>query len=186
MCSHEKTKVGGSNPKKKRKPQKKKTSVKVREFYSDSYSSVCESLLSVILIKNSKSMALCSLKRHGHKMPELLMKISAGIAGSGLFAIISAAFKSTEGITAVRTDAAVGVSLLSTILFNTGIGIGMIWLSLAVNMLGFTIIDIAKIVNKPNLKENEVNAIRGKVEKSLKEVAMRAAAVLLVVFFRFA
>lgn len=141
-------------------------------FYTDNYSHVCESLLSIFLIKNQNESALHSLKKHGHKLPGVLMQLSSGIAGAGLAVLFSVVSNLTAG----------RLPLSATTILNIGCGVGLVWLSLSVNMLRDTIVNIKKNMIRQKLKDDEMAT---RVEKSVDEVFLRAAAVMVFVVFRF-
>ncbi|KMZ57059.1 hypothetical protein ZOSMA_89G00090 [Zostera marina] len=165
-----------------RKKEKTKSGRKRKDnidntFYTDNCSHVCESLLSVFLIKNQNESALHSLKKYGHKFPGVLMQLSSAIAGTGLAVLFSVVWNHT-GLTAGRMS----LSAANTIL-NTGFGVGLVWLSLSINKLRDTIINIRKNMTRQKLKDDEMTT---RVEKSVNEVFLRAAAVMVLVAFRFA
>lgn len=165
-----------------RKKEKTKSGRKRKDnidntFYTDNCSHICESLLSVFLIKNQNESALHSLKKYGHKFPGVLMQLSSAIAGTGLAVLFSVVWNHT-GLTAGRMS----LSAANTIL-NTGFGVGLVWLSLSINKLRDTIINIRKNMTRQKLKDDEMTT---RVEKSVNEVFLRAAAVMVLVAFRFA
>lgn len=105
------------------------------------------------------------------------MQLSSAIAGTGLAVLFSVVWNHT-GLTAGRMS----LSAANTIL-NTGFGVGLVWLSLSINKLRDTIINIRKNMTRQKLKDDEMTT---RVEKSVNEVFLRAAAVMVLVAFRFA
>ncbi|XP_010931937.1 uncharacterized protein [Elaeis guineensis] len=144
---------------------------KERDLYHKNYFHACESLLSVILDKKGKTASL-SLKKSGPEITQLLTHFSAGIAGTGLAVLLSVACKMANG----------RVTFSTTKLLNTSFGFGLFWLSWAVNSLRDTIIHLSKNSSKLKLKEEEVV---GKVERSMKDILLRAAALMAVAVLRF-
>jgi hypothetical protein len=63
------------------------------------------------------------------------------------------------------------------------LGFGLVWLSWGVNKLRDTIVNINKKAGKTGLKDKEIIQ---KVDKSLKEVYFRAAALLVVAMLKLA
>lgn len=68
-------------------------------------------------------------------------------------------------------------------LLNTGLGLGLVWLSWAVNRLRDTIVNISKNSGKLGLKEKE---IMKNLDTSVKEIFFRAAALMAVMVLRLA
>lgn len=155
-------------------PPKKKQNRKAgkeRDLYHKNYFHACESLLSVILDKKGKTAGL-SLKKSGPEITQLLTHFSAGIAGTGLAVLLSVACKMASG----RVT-------FSTAFLNTSFGFGLFWLSWAVNGLQDTVSHLSKNSSKLKLKDEE---IVGKVERSMKDILFRAAALMAVAVLRFA
>lgn len=115
--------------------------------------------------------AIRSLKNSGRELPELLTQFSAGIAGTGLAVLFSVMFKVTCG----------RVPFCSSKLLNTGFGLGLVWLSCAVNKLRDTIIYIRKKSGKVALKEDEMMR---RVDKSINDIFFRAATLMTVAILR--
>lgn len=118
-------------------------------------------------------MAFLSLKKSGPELPELLNQFSAGIAGTGLAVLFS-----------VVCEVAVGrAPLCAYKLINTGLGLGLVWLSWAVIRLKDSIAYISKYANKTGFKEEEMMS---KVDASVKDIYFRAATLLVIAALRFA
>lgn len=165
------------SPKKvKAKPSRKKKNkvTRERDLFKKNYIHACESLLFLMADKRRhRETAILSLKKSGPELPELLTQFSAGIAGTGLAVVLSVICKLACG----------RVPFCASKVFNTGLGFGLIWLSWGVNKLRDTIVSISKNAGKMGLKDEEMIQ---KVDKSLKEVYFRAAALLVVAVLRLA
>ncbi|KAK7277672.1 hypothetical protein RJT34_22687 [Clitoria ternatea] len=160
----------------KAKPSQKKNKkvAQERDLYKKNYIHACESLLSLMVDKRrNRKTAILSLKKSGPELPELLTQFSAGIAGTGLAVLLSVICKLACG----------RVPFCASKLFNTGFGFGLVWLSWGVNKLRDTIVKINKNAGKLELKDEEMIQ---KVDKSLREVYFRAAALLAVAVLRLA
>ncbi|XP_027364942.1 uncharacterized protein LOC113872000 isoform X2 [Abrus precatorius] len=158
------------------KPSQKKNKkvARERDLYKKNYLHACESLLSLMVDKRKhRKTAILSLKKSGPELPQLLTQFSVGIAGTGLAVLLSVICKLACG----------RVPFCAFKLFNTGFGFGLVWLSWAVNKLGDTIVSINKNTGKLGLKDEEMIQ---KVDKSLREVYFRAAALLAVAILRLA
>ncbi|XP_058770207.1 uncharacterized protein LOC131643878 [Vicia villosa] len=158
------------------KPSRKKNKkvTRERDLFKKNYVHACESLL-FLLTDNShrRETAILSLKKSGPELPELLTQFSAGIAGAGLAVVLSVICKLACG----------RVPFCASKVFNTGLGFGLVWLSWGVNKLRNTIVNISKNTGKKGLKDEDMIQ---KVDKSLKEVYFRAAALLVVAVLRLA
>ncbi|KAI3829636.1 hypothetical protein L1987_03763 [Smallanthus sonchifolius] len=131
-------------PSPKKKGARNKTIIKHRS----NYIRACESLLSIIVDKkrNGKS-AIPVLKKSGPELPNLLTQFSASIAGTGIAVLFSVMCKVGSG----------RVPFCSSKLLNTGLGLGLVWLSWAVNRLRDTIVMINKNSNKKRgLKDEDM------------------------------
>lgn len=167
LCSPEKVKIKPSQ-------KKNKKVARERDLYKKNYLHACESLLSLMVDRRQqRKTAILSLKKSGPELPELLTQFSAGIAGTGLAVLLSVICKLACG----------RVPFCASKLLNTGFGFGLVWLSWAVNKLRDTIVSIGKNGKKLGLKDEEMIH---KVDKSIKEVYLRAATVLAVVVLRLA
>ncbi|XP_065861192.1 uncharacterized protein [Euphorbia lathyris] len=159
------------------KPATKKTSKRSgreRDLFQRSYFHTCESLLSLMIDKKQhRKTTLLTLKKSGPELPALLTQFSAGIAGTGLAVLFSVVCKVACG----------RVPICSSKLLSTGFGFGLIWLSWAVNRLKDTVVYINKNASKSNLKDEEMLRI---VDKSLKDVYLRAATLMAVALLRLA
>lgn len=168
FCSLEKVKV---------KPSRKKNKkvARERDLFKKNYIHACESLLFLMTDKSHhRETAILSLKKSGPELSELLAQFSAGIAGAGLAVVLSVICKLACGGR---------VPLCASKVFNTGLGFGLVWLSWGVNKLRSTIVNISKNTGKMRLKDEDMIQ---KVDKSLKEVYFRAAALLVVAVLRLA
>ncbi|CAN1855312.1 hypothetical protein LINPERHAP1_LOCUS41657 [Linum perenne] len=158
---------------KKKKTSKKKGSIE-RDLYKRNYSHACESLLSLMMNKrHSGKTAILSLKKSAPELRELLTQFSASIAGTGIAVIFSVACKVLASGT-----------VPSSKLLNTGLGLGLVWLSWAVNELRDTIVRVSRNPSK-GLKDEE-EAVVATVNRSLKDVYFRAATLLAVAVLRVA
>ncbi|KAK6937491.1 hypothetical protein RJ641_030999 [Dillenia turbinata] len=169
LKSPEKVKLKPSPRKKSsRKP------IKERNIHSNNYSHACETLLSLMINKGRDGKTtILPLKKAGPELPQLLTQFSASIAGTGLAVLFSVICKVAYG----------KVPLCASKIFNTGFGMGLVWLSWAVNKLRDTIVSIGKSSAKSGLREDE---IMSKVDKNIKEIFFRAATVMAVAVMRFA
>ncbi|GAU30720.1 hypothetical protein TSUD_39440 [Trifolium subterraneum] len=160
----------------KSKPSQKKNKkvARERDLFKKNYVHACESLLFLMADKrHHRETAILSLKKSGPELSELLTQFSVGIAGTGLAVVLSVICKLACG----------RVPFCASKVFNTGLGFGLVWLSCGVNKLRDTIININKNAGKTGLKDKEMIQ---KVDKSLKEVYFRAAALLVVAVLRLA
>lgn len=159
LSSPEKVKVKPS-------PKKKKNVGRERDLYRKNYLHACESLLSLMVdTRQRRKTAIHSLKKSGPELPELLTQFSAGIAGTGLAVLLSVIWKVACG----------RVPFCAYKLFNTGFGLGLVWLSWAVNKLRETIVGISKNAGKLGLKDEDM--IR-KLDENLRDIYFRSAALL--------
>lgn len=122
--------------------------------------------------KHGKTTIL-SLKKSGPELPDLLNQFSAGIAGTGLAVIFSVVCKLACG----------RVPFCASKLLNTGLGVGLVWLSWAVNKLRNTIVYVGK--NAGKLDKNEVEMIE-RVDNSVKHIYFRAATIMAIAVLRLA
>ncbi|CAK8572897.1 unnamed protein product [Lathyrus sativus] len=158
------------------KPSRKKSKkvARERDLFKKNHIHACESLLFLMTDKSHhRETAILSLKKSGPELPELLTQFSAGIAGTGLAVVLSVICKLACG----------RVPFCASKVFNTGLGFGLVWLSWGVNKLRNTIVSINKNTGKMRLKDKDMIQ---KVDKSLKEVYFRAAALLVVAVLRLA
>ncbi|XP_076882644.1 uncharacterized protein LOC143531183 [Bidens hawaiensis] len=158
-------------PSPKKKGARNKTTIRHRSNYSQA----CESLLSIIVDKNrSGKSAIPLLKKTGPVLPNLLTQFSASIAGTGIAVLFSVMCKVASG----------RVAFCSSKIFNTGLGLGLLWLSWAVNSLRDTVVMISKNSNKKTgLKDEEMMK---SLDRSVKEIYFRAAALMAVMVLRLA
>ncbi|KAJ0946408.1 hypothetical protein HanRHA438_Chr01g0003651 [Helianthus annuus] len=158
-------------PSPKKKGARNKTPIKHRSNYLQA----CECLLSIIVDKtrNGKS-AISTLKKSGPELPNLLTQCSASIAGTGIAVLFSVLCKVASG----------RVPFCYSKVINTGLGLGLVWLSWAVNGMTDTIVTISKNANKKKgLKDEEMMK---KLDRSVKEVYFRAATLMVVMVLRLA
>lgn len=157
-------------------PQRKsnKKAVKEREIYRNNYLHACESLLSIIVDKKRHGKtAILSLKKSGPQLPHFLTKFSASIAGTGIAVLFSVACKLACGRMVFSAPR----------LLNTGLGLGLIWLSWAVNNLRDTVVVINRSPGKLDVIEEDM---MNNLDKNVKEIYFRAATLLAVVVLRLA
>ncbi|KAM3356027.1 putative protein isoform X1 [Capsicum galapagoense] len=157
-------------------PQRKnnKKAVKEREIYRNNYLHACESLLSIIVDKKRHGKtAILSLKKSGPQLPNFLTKFSASIAGTGIAVLFSVVCKLACG----------RIVFSAPRLLNTGLGLGLIWLSWAVNNLRDTVVLINRSPGKLDTIEDDM---MNNLDKNVKEIYFRAATLLAVVVLRLA
>lgn len=154
-----------------KKGSRNKTAIKHRSNYVQA----CESLLSIIVDKNRNGKsAIPVLKKSGPELPNLLTQFSASIAGMGIAVLFSVMCKLASG----------RVPFCASKLLNTGLGLGLVWLSWAVNKLRDTIMMINKNSNKKKgLKDEEMMK---NLDTSVKEIYFRGAALMAVMVLRLA
>lgn len=152
----------------------KKTNKKARgrDLDGKNYFHACECLLSVMIDKkrNGKT-AIPSLKKFSTELPELLMQFSASIAGTGIAVIFSVICKIAYS----------RVPFCASKLYSTGIGLGLVWLSWAVNGLRNTVVCISRSSGKLDMKEEEMIT---KLDRSVKDIYFRAATVMAMAVLR--
>ncbi|XP_076934088.1 uncharacterized protein LOC143600223 [Bidens hawaiensis] len=155
----------------KKKGSRHKTTIQHRTNYIQA----CESLLSVIYDKNRNGKsAIPVLRKSGPELPSLLTQFSASIAGTGIAVLFSVVCKLASG----------RVPFCSSKFLNTGLGLGLVWLSWAVNGLRDTIMMINRNSSKKKgLKEEEMMK---ELDRSVKEIYFRAATILAVLVLRLA
>lgn len=147
---------------------------KERELHRKNYFHSCESLLSIIVDKKRHGKtAILELKKSGPELTQLLTQFSASIAGTGLALIFSVVSKLASG----------RVPFCTSKLLNTGLGLGLVWLSWAVNRLRNTIVRISKNSGKWVVKEEEMME---DLDRSVKAIYIRAATLMAVMVLRLA
>lgn len=157
-------------------PQRKsnKRAVKESEIYRNNYLHACESLLSIIVDKKRHGKtAILSLKKSGPQLPNFLTTFSATIAGTGIAVLFSIACRLACG----------RIVFSAPRLLNTGLGLGLIWLSWAVNNLRDTVVVINRSSGKLDMIEDDM---MNNLDKNVKEIYFRAATLLAVVVLRLA
>lgn len=159
----------------KTSPKKKNNTkaCKERDLYRSNYFHACESLLSIIVDKNrSGRNAINSLKRSGPKIPNLLTQFSASIAGTGLAVVFS-----------VICNVACGrVPFCETKLLSTGLGLGLVWLSWAVNKLRDTVVSINKNAGKLGVGDED---LMSNLDRNIREIYLRAVTIMVFAVLRF-
>ncbi|KAI4319451.1 hypothetical protein MLD38_033048 [Melastoma candidum] len=163
-----------SKPKQSQKRKNGRKNSEERDIFKRNSFHACESLLSILIDnKGEGQTALLSLQKSGHALPDLLNRFSAGIAGTGLALALSVICRVAFG----------RVPLCSSKLISTGIGIGLVWLSWAVNKLRYTVIHISKNSSKWTAKED---VVMDEVNRSVKEIFFRAATLMTLIMLKFA
>ncbi|VFQ59655.1 unnamed protein product [Cuscuta campestris] len=156
----------------------KKQQMKERDLYRNNTLHAFETLLSILVDKQRRGTtiltSLMTLKKSGNDLPRLLTRLSAAIAGTALSVFLSSACKVAAGR---------GVAMsASSAVFNTGLGMGLVWLSWGVNSLRDTVISITKSSSKLGMREGE---LLGKLDKDVKQIYLRAVALMAVAVLRF-
>lgn len=157
-------------------PQRKsnKRAVKESEIYRNNYLHACESLLSIIVDKKRHGKtAILSLKKSGPQLPQFLTTFSASIAGTGIAVLFSVACKLACG----------RIVFSAPRLLSTGLGLGLIWLSWAVNNMRDTVVLISRSPGKLDMLEDDM---MNTLDKNVKEIYFIAATLLAVVVLRLA
>ncbi|XP_059295714.1 uncharacterized protein LOC132049071 [Lycium ferocissimum] len=157
-------------------PQKKsnKKAVKESDIYRNNYLHACESLMSIIVDKKRHGKtAILSLKKSGPQLPQFLTTFSASIAGTGIAVLFSVVCKLACG----------RIVFSAPKLLNTSLGLGLIWLSWAVNNLRDTVVVINRSPGKLDTIEDDM---MNNLDKNVKEIYFRAATLLAVVVLRLA
>ncbi|KAL3328629.1 hypothetical protein AABB24_035990 [Solanum stoloniferum] len=151
-----------------------KRAVRESEIYRNNYLHACESLLSIIVDKKRHGKtAILSLKKSGPQLPHFLTTFSATIAGTGIAVLFSIACRLACG----------RIVFSAPRLLNTGLGLGLIWLSWAVNNLRDTVVVINRSPGKLDMIEDDM---MNNLDKNVKEIYFRAATLLAVVVLRLA
>ncbi|XP_031111500.1 uncharacterized protein LOC116015541 isoform X1 [Ipomoea triloba] len=159
----------------KTSPKKKsnKKLIDERDLYRNNNLHACESLLSIMVDKKRQGRtAINSLKKSGSELPRFLTQFSAVIAGTGLAVLFSVACNLACG----------RVAFSAPKIFNTGLGLTLVWLSWGVNNLRDTVISISKCSGKVGAREEEM---MNNLDKNVKEIYFRAAAFMAVAALRF-
>ncbi|KAL3572484.1 hypothetical protein D5086_026388 [Populus alba] len=154
-----------------RKKKNNRKGGRERDLYKRNYFHACESLLSLMMDKRRGKSAVLLLKKSGPELPELLNQFSVGIAGAGLAILFSIICRVACG----------RVSFCASKLFNTSVGLGLVWLSWAVSKLKDTVVYISKHASKLGLKDEEIMGI---VNKSFRDIYFRAVTVMAVAVLR--
>lgn len=156
----------------------KKQQMKERDLNRNNTLHAFETLLSIMVDKQRRGTmvltSLMTLKKSGNDLSRLLTRVSAAIAGTALAVFLSSACKVAAGR---------GVAMsASSAVFNTGLGMGLVWLSWGVNSLRDTVISITKSSIKLGMREEEM---LGKLDKDVKQIYLRAVALMAVAVLRF-
>ncbi|CAH9140560.1 unnamed protein product [Cuscuta epithymum] len=164
----------------KRSPKKKsnkKQQIKDRDLFRNSSLHAFEILLSIMVNTQQHGKtaisSLMALKKSGGELPHLLTRLSATITGTAIAVLLSGVCKVACG-KVVTFRASSGI-------INAGIGIALVWLSWGVNSLRDTVISISKSPGKFAVREEEMI----KLDRDVKEIYYRAAALMAVVVLRF-
>ncbi|KAK4441699.1 hypothetical protein Salat_0504800 [Sesamum alatum] len=170
LKSHAKVKEKTSSQKRRASTRNSKKT----DIYCNSYLHACESLLSIIVNRKQQgNSTILSVKKSGPQLPQLLTQFSATIAGTGIAVVLSVACRVACGL----------VPFCGSKLFSTGLGLGLVWLSWAVNKLRDTVISIGKSSGKSGAREEEM---MNHLDRNLKDIYFRAAALMAVVVLRLA
>lgn len=113
------------------------------------------------------------LKRSSPEIPKLLTQFAASIAGTGLAVMFSVVCKVVYG----------KVPFCTSKLLSTGLGLGLVWLSSAVNKLRDTVISINK--NNRKLLSAGEEEMMSSLDRNVKEIYFRAITIMAVAFLRF-
>lgn len=153
---------------------KKKSNQKAgqkRELHRKSYFHSCETLLSTTFNnRRDAKTAILELKRSSPELTPLLTQFSATIAGTGIALIFSILYKVASG----------NVPFCTSRLLDTGLGLGLVWLSWGVNRMRDTISHISQ--NSRKLAEEDM--LRN-LDISVKQVYYRAATLMVLAMIRF-
>ncbi|PIM98265.1 hypothetical protein CDL12_29252 [Handroanthus impetiginosus] len=162
---------------KEKTSKKKKASTrtpKERDINCNSYLHACENLLSLIVNRKQQDQnTIASLKKSSPQLLQLLIQFSATIAGTGVAVVLSTLCRIGCG----------KVPLSASKILNTGLGLGIIWLSWGVNKLRETVSFLSKRSGKMGAREDEMME---HLDRNLKDIFFRAAALMVVVMLRFA
>lgn len=143
-----------------------------KELHRKSYFHSFETLLSIIFDnRRHAKTAILELKRSSPELTPLLTQFSATIAGTGIALIFSVLYKVASG----------RVPFCTSRLLNTGLGLGLVWLSWAVNRVRDTISYISR--NSRKLAEEDMLK---NLDTSVKQVYYRAATLMVLVVVRLA
>ncbi|KAL1559687.1 hypothetical protein AAHA92_10001 [Salvia divinorum] len=157
--------------------QKRKASpktMKERDISCNSFLYACESLLSIIVDRKQQGRnAIVSLKKFGPQLNDLLTGFSASIAGTGVAIVLGVVCR-------VMCNQ---VPFCTSRFLSTGLGLGLVWLSSAVNKLRNTVISISKSSGKLGAHEEEM---LDRLDRNLKDVWLRVAAVMTVAVLQLA
>ncbi|CAH9102846.1 unnamed protein product [Cuscuta europaea] len=160
-----------------KKKSNKKQQIKERDLFRNSSLHAFETLLSIMVNAQQHGKpaisSLMALKKSGGELPHLLTRLSATIAGTAIAVFLSGVCKVACG-KVVTFHASSGI-------INAGIGLALVWLSWGVNSLRDTVISISKSPGKFAVREEEMI----KLDRDVKEIYYRAAALMAVVVLRF-
>lgn len=109
--------------------------------------------------KREGKSTILSLKKAGPELPELLDRFSV-----------------------LCKVACARVPFCASKLMSTGLGLGLVWLSWAINRLSSTLVFVSR--NMGNLRGLKEEEMMERVDKSLKEIYFRAATIMAVAVLR--
>ncbi|CAO2839710.1 unnamed protein product [Amaranthus hypochondriacus] len=148
-----------------------------RDPYKTNSVQACELLLSLMMDKNRNQKSLTnSIKKAGPALPLLLTQFSASITGTGLAVMFTVLYKMACG------SITLSITLCTSNLLTSGLGVGLFWLSGSVNKLRDTVVYIGKNSTKAELG----NEVMMKVDKSVNDIFFRTATLMVVFVLRLA
>ncbi|XP_075490926.1 uncharacterized protein LOC142529306 isoform X2 [Primulina tabacum] len=162
-----------SHEKVRRKASEKKSPTRSIKEREKSHVHMCEILLSILVNKEQwqTKNTIHLLKKFSPPLPEMLTQCSATIAGAGIAVILSVLCR----------VACNRVPFCASKVLSTGLGLGLISLSWAVQKLRDTVNSIGKISGKMSEKEDEMMNCLG---RNMKDMYYRGAALMVVVVLR--
>ncbi|KAG6418747.1 hypothetical protein SASPL_120952 [Salvia splendens] len=123
--------------------------------------------------KQQGKNAITSLKKSGHQLNDLPTGFSASIAGTGVAVLVGVVCR-------VLCNQ---VPFCASKLLSTGFGLGLVWLSSAVNRLRNTVISISKSSGKLGAHEEKM---MDRLDRNLNDVWFRVTAVMTVAVLQLA
>ncbi|CAM8973637.1 unnamed protein product [Rhodiola kirilowii] len=159
------------------KPSINKSSSKgvaATNLHKKDYFRACEILLSLMMNKKRQDKTITLLlKKSGPELPELLTQCSASIAGTGAVLIFSVVCKLACG----------RMPMCGSKVYSSGLGLGLVWLSWAVNRLRDVIILVSKNPSKVTSADED---LMRRVDSNLNEIFVSAAMLMAVALLRLA
>lgn len=157
----------------RRKASLKKSFTRTIKEREKSYLHMCEILLSILVNKEQQQTknTIHSLKKSSPLLPEMLTQCSATIAGAGIAVVLSVLCR----------VACNRIPFCASKVLSTGLGLGLISLSMAVHKLRDTVVSISKISGKMGEKEEEILDC---LERNMKDICYRGAALMAVAVLR--